>query len=537
MKNIFLLFVLAASVSRASDWFVATNGSSAGNGSITNPWSLQVALTNDGTVNAGDTIWLRGGTYAPVITNGIDSIQEVDTNGNYVGTGEVEWVTGLNGPAFGSSNSFVTIRSCSNEWAMIDGVWRDSYQPTDANGKIQWGYLQFRDLEFYDSMKGHHATNYSCGGDYTNGPWSHFGPKFSKAQDFVNCVVHDVDNCFGYTVRSIRGCVIWNVGLDGYEHVCYPSPTSDFSGNVVGWTVNDIIEHSSPNFLMQSNIIFGSGQTSTNSGGIESNMDGVGVRFHNNYAYDYFPLAPNSQGFVLGGNGGSAIVTNNVIVEPSPITFLPNGYTNVVCDGNVVFMDMVIANARESSSAVLDSVSTNTLFQTINHNQYFVNSSPYAAFGFAQGKPGGGYLYFDWGGWRAQNPTFDTASTTNYGPPTNMVFVIPNQDEARRCNIAVYNFESNNTVGVNLSGVLNAGDPYKLYNAQDYNRGAIQTGVYNGTNIAVPMTNLTTAPIVYGTNWGLFQPPPMSPTFGAFVVIGSPGLVPPNDFRVIFVSP
>ena len=83
MKCLFLLLWAVASIGHARDWFVSTNGT--GNGSITNPWALQVALTNDTVIQAGDTIWMRGGAYSPVITNGINSNHEIDINGNPVG--------------------------------------------------------------------------------------------------------------------------------------------------------------------------------------------------------------------------------------------------------------------------------------------------------------------------------------------------------------------------------------------------------------------------------------------------------------------
>ena len=43
--------------------FVATNGSSGGDGSEGRPWDLATALNQPSGVTAGDTIWLRGGTY------------------------------------------------------------------------------------------------------------------------------------------------------------------------------------------------------------------------------------------------------------------------------------------------------------------------------------------------------------------------------------------------------------------------------------------------------------------------------------------
>jgi hypothetical protein len=46
------------------DFYVAATGSSAGDGSLDNPWDLQTALYQPSAVHPGDTIWLRGGTYA-----------------------------------------------------------------------------------------------------------------------------------------------------------------------------------------------------------------------------------------------------------------------------------------------------------------------------------------------------------------------------------------------------------------------------------------------------------------------------------------
>ncbi len=115
---------------------------------------------------------------------------------------------------------------------------------------------------------------------------------------------------------------------------------------------------------------------------------------------------------------------------------------------------------------------------------------------------------------------FDSDAVTN-NVAADAVRVYPNQDTAKRAHIAVYNWSLANNVSVNLSGVLNAGDTYQLYNAQDYGSGVIKTGSFSGSTISVPMTNLTTSvqlPAV--TNWGLIQPSPVSPEFGAFVVLG-----------------
>ncbi len=131
---------------------------------------------------------------------------------------------------------------------------------------------------------------------------------------------------------------------------------------------------------------------------------------------------------------------------------------------------------------------------------------------------------------------FDLNSTASEAPvPPYSVQVIPNQDAPKRANIAVYNWPLSNNVVVVLSNVLAAGDSYQLFSAQNYKAGPVQIGTFNGTNIVVPMTNLTVAPILYGTNVNysgeiIVQPRPTSPEFAAFVVIGqaSQSSTPPS---------
>src|ERR1700690_3323231 len=56
--------LLLGSAANASQWFAATTGTPSGNGSQASPWDLQTALNQPTAVQPGDTIWVRGGTYA-----------------------------------------------------------------------------------------------------------------------------------------------------------------------------------------------------------------------------------------------------------------------------------------------------------------------------------------------------------------------------------------------------------------------------------------------------------------------------------------
>ena len=84
-----------ASVAAATSFYASPTGTTStavGTGTITNPWALATALAQPAAVHAGDTIWLRGGTY----------------RGKYV-----SYLTG-------TSTAPIVVRSYPGEWAKID---------------------------------------------------------------------------------------------------------------------------------------------------------------------------------------------------------------------------------------------------------------------------------------------------------------------------------------------------------------------------------------------------------------------------------
>jgi hypothetical protein len=476
-------WLVATSGVAASSWYVSTNGS--GNGSVTNPWALRVALTNFA-VHPGDTVWLRGGTYVPTSTN-ISS------------QGSVQWCVNFTG----APNNLITFRSYSNEVARIDRWWY-------LNNS---GFLRFRDLEFYDSMKGLNPTNAS----YPSGPWVHFqtegdGP---GGNEWINCVIHDVHNVWEKDASgsAVRGCIIWHVGVNHLEHVCYPSPQT-FSGNIVAWHVNDVIEHPGhDNFLMQSNIIFGGGLTTTDESRdvlLDDPTKSWTVVY--NYLYNYYPNGPRYSMFYPQmfsyAQGLNCVMNSNVMVSPNPIVYADVAFTTVAILGNTIHM-----NALDGGNA-LERAGHQGAW-TVNSNHYTAVSPDSVVFYDS-------YLSRTFSQWKATYPGLDTASTsTNSAKPPDLIAIIPNQDQPKRFHVAVYNFTHANNVTLNLQNLLNAGDIYQIYSAQNYNAGPIRTGTCSGSTISLPMTNLTAAPILYGANWGLTNPPPTSPEFGAFVIIAS----------------
>ena len=120
---------------------------------------------------------------------------------------------------------------------------------------------------------------------------------------------------------------------------------------------------------------------------------------------------------------------------------------------------------------------------------------------------------------------FPNNTYTRTRPTATRVFVRPNQYEAGRANITVYNWDLASTVSVDLSDVLSVGSVYQIRNAQDFFAAPVLTGTYDGNPVNIPMTGLSvTTPI------GLRQPPPSAPRFNVFVLITTRfGRVPPES--------
>src|SRR5262245_47251355 len=78
-----------------SGYYASTDGSGSADGSSSHPWTLAAALTGgNGRVRPGDTIWVRGGTYA----------------GSFLST------------VHGTSSEPVVIRAYPGERAILDGA-------------------------------------------------------------------------------------------------------------------------------------------------------------------------------------------------------------------------------------------------------------------------------------------------------------------------------------------------------------------------------------------------------------------------------
>jgi hypothetical protein len=118
--------------------------------------------------------------------------------------------------------------------------------------------------------------------------------------------------------------------------------------------------------------------------------------------------------------------------------------------------------------------------------------------------------------------------------PTDVRLVVrPNQYEAGRFHIIVYNWDLLPSISLDLGGLVPNGTTYKLLNAQNYYGLPVLQGVYDGTSLQIPMTGLRVA-----TPYGYaYTPPPTGPEFNVFVLVtGLPLSGPPAIYFPLFFN-
>jgi hypothetical protein len=173
-----LLAVLQAG---AADLYVAANGTPAGPGTLSQPYDLKTALS--GSVSqAGDTFWLRGGTY---------SLGHVDTR------------------IQGQAGSPITFRARPGEKPRVDGsvtIWNSQ------------GHVVIRDLEWFHSDSKRVSSQLLMGFDPTDIELVTGLQSYAPNCSFINLVIHDHTRHGIYVSQLsngnlIYGCLIYNIGF------------------------------------------------------------------------------------------------------------------------------------------------------------------------------------------------------------------------------------------------------------------------------------------------------------------------------------
>lgn len=478
-----VLFLLCALSCNGANWYVSTNGTASGGGLIESPWNLATAVqdntvvaNSNHVVQAGDTIWLRGGTYF--------GRYDSELNGSVVGQ--------------------VTVRNYNRERASIQ-VTNNSTTALYVNGD----YSTFHGIEIWNSTTNRwESRNF---GIYVNG----------ANTKLINLIVHDVGNalyCYESSTNSeIYGGVWFNngaeyEGMDRYHSIYIHSgwPGTSIKDNVVvngfGYGVHAYSESGEPlnGITISGNVAMNAGILNTNpayaslpnylAGGTtpQTNLvftENIGFQSagNRNVELGYWNQTSDAWG------NWNAFVSNNIVV---------GGWLRATCFTNFIFVSNVVANL--GTTLMLNAPSTPGAYEW-DRNRYYNDN------GFTIPPTS----YYSWDNWKSTTG-FDANSTYSASEPTETVVIVrPNAYEAGRANITIINWAGDDNVSVDVSAVLYPGDTYELRGAQNYFGSAVLIGTYSGGSLTVPTTNLNVAiPIGFDS-----APASTGPDFAAFVLL------------------
>ena len=515
------LFLVSLSSFAQTSHYVAPNGRPSGDGSIGNPWDLDTAIGSydsagnqinpPASVQPGDTIWLRGGTYHPASDNGFFS--------RLVGT----------------SGSPIKVRNYNGERVTLDG---------GAGAYVLAVYGSYTWFWGIEAMSSSGSRTTSTAGSGAN-PVPYGVAVYGPGCKFINMIVHDTAQ-----------------GFSGYN----ASPDAEFYGNLSyynGWIGPDrnhghgmYIQNITGNKLIQDNIVgnnsdeglqvYGSGGASLINITVDNNT------FYMNSSFE----APKYQyNFLIGGGSqqiGNSVTNNKGYFPPAATDVNANvgGYdaigiytpgSSLTATGNVFVGGLVGLQSLGLSGPVTFTgntivTSTNAL-QMVNfaqfpgnttsgfnwnNNQYFGLNNFYTGTYDGNNESGGTNMQF--AQWQA-NMGFDANSSFNSSAPNGKwVTVRPNKYEGKRANITIYNWDLSSTVAVDVSNVLSPGDSFVVQDAQNFFGSPVLSGVYSGGTINIPMTGTTMAQTI-----GLTTPAHTSEQFGVFVVMVPGANAPPTQ--------
>jgi hypothetical protein len=558
-------------------FFAAPDGRPDGNGKRKRPWDLGTALSQPSKVRPGDTIYLRGGTYTgkyvstlvgapdgPITVSSFPG--EWAKIDGYIYTTLASPMTATqttltladasgfpNGAGVRIDNELLL---CNNKTGnsftdVLRGAGGSTSTTSHAAGttvllggnvlSILGSDTIFRDLEVMSS--------YPVRVDTVNKPDTLIatrgetvavrGPRIKV----INCILHDGQDGLSAWSQApdseFNGNIIYNSGnissdrAHGHnlyhenasgarkitDNICFNSFDIGFQAfGVTGPFVGGDIE---------GNVIFGSGSPSGNASvnmlvGTQSQPI-ANVTIIDNFLY-HAPGA-SAGNFALGYNqiaNGAATVQGNYLAGGNT-PFSVSNWQNLTFADNTIYssVDQLLVSVRQPAGGSY-SWGKNAYFDaTVVQNcsggnrrapfQYVYNGALVT---------GGCGSFLDWTEWLAgiaQDgiPKGDATSIYVAGMPPDVVFIRPNQYDAKRANIIVYNWDRRTSMPIDVQSVLPIGAAFEIRNAEDYFNAPVLSGTYDGTPLIVPTTSLTVA-IPIGVDSAVEG---TGPEFNVFVLI------------------
>jgi len=479
------VFLAPASFSTKAHFAVPSGGRTSGNGNINQPWTLDYALAGGGgSVLAGDTVYLRGGTYAP-------------TGADFHAT--------LNG----TDQNRTVVRQYPGEHSALNGeFWAEG------------SYTTFEGFEILQTSPV--SSLYGLRAQTTNGR-------------FINLVIHDAGT-MGISIwmrgrtdtTEVYGCIVYNNGMtENHDHGVY-------------------VENDGGIRILRDNVFFNNTSHGIHAYTVAGNPPQVNIWAIGNVAFNNGSTALSGWAYTAKPNvfigaevssDGMRADTNIAYYSNNPSEYnLKLGYLtvqnlNILARGNTAWGGTAFRVTDWTSS-------------TISGNTIWTPASGGRLVDLADPTPGGN----SWSGNTYLRPSTDIAwywndagknqtdwqtatglgNTGSFGsiPSSPTVAVRPNKYVSGRALIVVNNDAGNGSprttqdVTVNLpTGILTTGQAYSLHNVQDF-YNSVGSGTYNGSSITITapaMQGGAPAALLGSRTWGA-TPPTTGPRFNAFIL-------------------
>lgn len=452
------------------DIYVAPNGSPSGNGTTERPLDLATALSGKSSlIRPGDTIWLHGGNYPGSFTSNLT----------------------------GTSQAPITVRQFPGERAIIDGA--NSSAPTlTVNG----AWTVYRGFEVINSNPDRVNTR-------PNGVMI-YGPQTK----FINLIVHDTGVGMGFWTPAvdaeIYGCLIYRNGWQGpppdrgHGHGIYSQNaegTKRIVDNIIfdqyGYGIHNYAQAGDlKGFHIEGNIIFGNGSSASPDDRDDPNILVGGynpaerVTLIGNFTYHpWNKAAANVRLNFSAHNNRDLILEGNYFAGGLPL--IMTDWLQVTATNNTLV-------GRGDLTVVKLPSGVSPATYKWDYNTYHTNNSTLAApFVFEGQEKSASYTFPDWQritGFDRNSHLLKSATAKPTGASGVKIFIRPNLYEPGSANIAVYNWDGNPTVDVNIGGLLTVGARYEVRNVYNYFGQPVATGVFDGNPLRLPLSGTKNGP-------------------------------------------
>ena len=435
--------------------FAAPYGNPKGAGTKEDPLDLATALAGGDLIQAGDTLWLMEGTY---VGNFISSLRGVENAPIKVKPYPGKRVVLESPPLARDESSQATL--------FIDSQWVNYYGLE----------VMSRVADRTSEERGSNPSDISLQGGVSVGAYHN-----SSNTKIINFIVHDtrggLSSFSASTDSELYGNIIYNNGWTapdrGHGHAIYTQNTGGYkklTNNIIffgfGTGIHAYVEGypKLENYDIQDNVWFLTGASDPRASQKKDNCLVGGLQPVTNL------LIKNNRGYSDNGRGTRI------------------GYSGGVSNQSAVLRDNYLAeNFWVAGDWDTLNVSNTSVFHGITGS--------------------------------SQDQITDLGGNDfrEYDPANGKkIFVSQNAFDPRRARVTIYNFDEDDTVAVDMSSILKDGEAYRIHSVFDLFGDPLKTGIYNGSEITIPMG--TVAPPQPNGVDGISEDDDPKKRFGVFIV-------------------